>query len=409
MRERLLIIGGGMAGVKLVEELAAACPERFAITIVCDEAQPGYNRVLLSALLAKDVSEADIRLKDAAWYGAHGIELITGDGVATIDIASKTAVLGSGRKITFERVVFATGSSPIRLPLPGSELPGVIAFRDLNDVAVMEKAASNGQRIAVIGGGLLGIEAAYGLAKRGADVRLIHVMDSLMERQLDRPAAAILKREIERKGVKVLLAKSSTAITGNGKVEALTFADGTALSCDMVVFAVGIRPNVALAKTAGVPVNRGIVVDDALQSASADVYALGECAEHQGNVYGLVEPAYQQAKVLAAHLAGEQANYGGTLLATNLKVSGVPVFSAGDFMGGDGTQSIVATDPRQGLYKKLVLKGSALVGVVLIGDADDALWYLDLVRRNVDISAMRSNLAFGPSYVCAPVLASIAA
>ncbi len=398
-----------MAGVKLVEELVATCPAHFAITLVGEEARPGYNRVLLSALLARDVSEADIRLKDASWYAAQGVTLITGDAVTSVDVTAQTAVVASGRKLTFDRVVFATGSSPIRLPLPGSDLPGVIAFRDLEDVSALERAAADGQRIAVIGGGLLGIEAAYGLAKRGADVSLIHVMDSLMERQLDGPAAAILKRAIERKGVKVLLAKSSRAITGGAKVEALEFNDGTALACDMVVFAVGIRPNMALAKAAGVAVNRGIVVDDALQAAYRGVYALGECAEHQGHVYGLVEPAYQQAKVLAAHLAGAPAAYGGTLLATNLKVSGVPVFSAGDFMGGEGTEAIVASDPRQGFYKKLVLKGGALVGVVLIGDADDALWYLDLMRRGVDVTALRRSLVFGPAYVPAAVLAALAA
>jgi nitrite reductase (NADH) large subunit len=409
LREKLLIIGGGMAGVKLVEELVAQGDNLSRITIVGDEGRPGYNRVLLSALLAKDVSEADIRLKDAAWYAEHSVTLITGDAVTSVDLAAKTATLASGQSLGFDRVVFATGSSPIRLPLPGSDLPGVIAFRDLNDVASMERAAADGKRIAVIGGGLLGIEAAYGLAKLGADVSLIHVMDSLMERQLDGPAAAILKREIERKGVKVLLARSSRAITGEGKVEALEFNDGTALACDMVVFAVGIRPSVALAKAAGVAVNRGIVVNDALQADQDGVYALGECAEHQGNVYGLVEPAYQQAKVLAAHLVGAPASYRGTLLATNLKVSGVPVFSAGDFMGGEGTEAIVASDPRQGFYKKLVLKGGALTGVVLIGDADDALWYLDLMRRGVDVSALRRSLAFGPAYVSAPALAALAA
>jgi nitrite reductase (NADH) large subunit len=397
-QQRLLIVGGGMAGVRLIEEIVRLDPRRYAITIVGAEPRPGYNRVLLSALLAQDVGESDIRLKEAEWYRGMGVRLITGDPVIAVDSAARTATLGSGEVLAFDRCVFATGSQAVRLPLPGSELAGVITFRDVEDVAQMEAAAVDRRKIAVIGGGLLGIEAAYGLAKRGADVTLVHVMDSLMERQLDGRAAEVLKRAIEAKGVKVLLGRQTTKVLGDERVAGLAFADGTQIPADMVVFAVGIRPNVAVAKAAGLPVGRGIVVDDALASPVDGFHAIGECAEHGGQVYGLVEPAYQQAAVLASALCGRDAGYGGTLMATNLKVSGVPVFSAGEFNGADGDEVIVAEDRRAGVYKKLVLRGRRLAGVVLVGEADDALWYLDLVRSGADVSAMRQALMFGPAY-----------
>ncbi len=397
-QQRLLVIGGGMAGVRLVEEIVKLDPRRFAITIVGAEPRPGYNRVLLSALLAQDVGEADIRLKEADWYRAMGVRLVTGDPVMAVDVKTRSATLGSGEVLAFDRCVFATGSQAVRLPLLGGDLAGVITFRDVEDVGQMEQAAVGGRRIAVIGGGLLGIEAAYGLAKRGADVTLVHVMDSLMERQLDRRAAEVLRRAIEAKGVKVLLGRQTTEVLGDERVTGLAFADGTQIPADMVVFAVGIRPNVAVAKAAGLPVGRGIVVDDELGSAISGFHAIGECAEHAGQVYGLVEPAYQQAAVLAVALCGGKAGYGGTLMATNLKVSGVPVFSAGEFNGADGDEVIVAEDKRAGVYKKLVLRGGRLAGVVLVGEADDALWYLELVRSGADVSDMRSALMFGPAY-----------
>jgi nitrite reductase (NADH) large subunit len=397
-RQRLLIIGGGMAGVKLVEELVRRDTGRFAVTIVGEEPGPGYNRVLLSALLARDVTEADITLKPADWYRGQGVRLITGDAVTAVDAEARKATLASGEVLAFDQCVFATGSQPVRLPLPGADLPGVMVFRDLEDVAAMDAAAKAGERVAVIGGGLLGLEAAYGLAKRGADVTLVHVMDSLMERQLDRRAAAVLRRAIRLKGVKVLLSKQTLRIAGTDRVEGLVFADGTLLDAERVVFAVGIRPNTAIARAAGLPVNRGIVVDDRLGSGLAGFHAIGECAEHEGQVYGLVEPAYQQAAVLAAALCGQPEAYRGTLLATNLKVSGVPVFSAGEFLGGEGAAEIIAEDRKAGLYKKLVLRDGRLAGVVLVGEADDALWYLGLIRSGENVTDRRSSLLFGPGY-----------
>ena len=399
MKEKLLIIGNGMASVRLCEELSARAPDRFETTVVGAEPRAGYNRVLLSALLAGDIGEADIALRGADWYGARGIRLMTGRRLERLDLSGRTAELADGPAIAFDRLVLATGSTAVRLSMPGMNLPGVMTFRDLADLPALREAARNRLRVAVIGGGLLGIEAAYGLAKGGADVTLVHVMDRLMERQLDRRAAAFLKRAIERKGIRVRLKAQTAEVVGAGRAEALMFADGAALAVDLVVVAVGVRPNVGLARAADIPVTRGILVDDSLTTVVPFVHAIGECAEHRGAVYGLVAPAYEQAQVLARRWAGDEtALYQGTTLSTNLKVSGVPVFSAGDFLGEEGTDDIVLEDRGAGLCKKLVLKGNRLVGAVLVGDADDALWYRDLIREGHDVSAIRDGLVFGRAF-----------
>jgi nitrite reductase (NADH) large subunit len=398
MTQRLLIIGNGMASVRLVEALLASAPGLFTITVVGAEIRPGYNRVLLSALLAQDVTPDDVILRDAGWYADNGVELITGDAVSGLDAETRLATLASGRHLPFDICVFATGSDAIRLPVPGMDKQGVITFRDLQDVALMEEAVASAAKIAVIGGGLLGIEAACGLAKRGADVTLVHVMDRLMERQLDARAAAMLKRAIERKGVKVLLNAQTKSVTGDATATGLAFADDSVLEASLVICAIGIRPNAALAKAAGLEVNRGIIVDDGMATSIPGIHAIGECAEHRGIAYGLIEPAYAQAAVLAARLAGEARAFEGMVLATNLKVSGVPVFSAGAFMGGDGTDTVVFEERLRGHYRKLVFTGDKLTGCVLVGDADDGLWYLDLIRSGVDISAMRRDLIHGRSF-----------
>ena len=398
MGEKLLIIGNGMASVRLVETLVQIAPERFHITIVGAEMQAGYNRVLLSALLARDILEEDIILKDRNWYQGNNICLISGKPVVSVDAQAKIAVLSGGQEIAFDACVFATGSNAIRLPIAGIEMPGVVTFRDLSDVTVMEQAADIGRKITVIGGGLLGIEAAYGLAKRGADVTLVHVMDRLMERQLDAAAAGLVKKALGRKRVKVLLQKQSIGITGKECATGIAFADGTSLEADLVVCAVGIKPNSDLAKGAGLAVNRGIVVDDHMAASLPGFYAIGECAEHRGTAYGLVEPAYAQAETLAKHLIGQQAVFEGMILATNLKVSGLPVFSAGMFMGGDGMQVVTLEDRKTGSYRKLVLRDDCLVGCVLVGEAEDALWYLELIRSGSDISLARHLLIHGRDF-----------
>ncbi|QEN88673.1 NAD(P)/FAD-dependent oxidoreductase [Labrys sp. KNU-23] len=398
MTEKLLIIGNGMASVRLCEELAAHAPGRFETTVVGAEPRPGYNRVLLSALLAGDIGRDGINLRDEAWYGAQGIRLITGQAVTGLDPAARTAHLANGTALSFDRVVLATGSSAIRLPIPGMTLPGVMTFRDLADLPALQEAARLNRRIAVIGGGLLGIEAAYGLAKGGAKVTLVHVMDRLMERQLDRRTAAFLKRAVERKGIRVMLNAQTQEVAGESRAQALLFADGSHLPVDMVVVAVGVRPNTGLAKAADLPVGRGIQVDDGLATVVPFIHAIGECAEHRGQVYGLVEPAYEQARVLARRWGGDaQAAYEGTALSTNLKVSGIPVFSAGDFLG-EGNDDILLEDRGAGLCKRLVLKDNRLIGAAMVGEAEDAVWYKDLIRRGSDISAIRESLIFGRAF-----------
>jgi nitrite reductase (NADH) large subunit len=297
--------------------------------------------------------------------------------------------------VPFAKLVFATGSQPLRLNIPGNDLAGVHTFRDSRDVDLLLQLASGQKRAIVIGGGLLGLEAAYGLAKAGAPVTLVHLMDRLMERQLDAPAAALLKRLVAEKGIDVRLSASTKAILGDGKVQGVELADGTHIAADAVIFAAGIRPNAAIAQAAGIAVGRGIIVDDRLATSVDGVYALGECAEHRSTCYGLVEPAYEQARVLAENLAGRTAAYEGSVLSTNLKVSGVSVFSAGDFVGAEGSEAIVLSDARQGTYKKLVVADGRLTGAILIGDTQDALWYLELIRTRANIRAFRSDLMFG--------------
>src|SRR6202040_3747745 len=289
----------------------------------------------------------------------------------------------------FSRLVLATGSAPLRLNVPGADLAGVHTFRDSRDVDLLLTLAAQKKRVVVVGGGLLGLEAAYGLAKAGAPVPLIHLMDRLMERQLDAPAAGLLKTLVERKGIKVLLNANTARLHGATRVDGVELTDGRRIEADAVIFAAGIRPNVALAKDAGIAVGRGVMVDDHLQTAAPEIFALGECAEHGGVCYGLVEPAYEQARVLAGHLAERTVSYGGSVVATNLKVSGVSVFSAGDFMGAEGSEAIVLSDAKGGAYKKLVISGGHLTGAVLVGDVADALWYLELIRSGGLIAAIR--------------------
>jgi nitrite reductase (NADH) large subunit len=398
MSERLVIIGNGMAAARLVEEIGKLGLGRYAILVIGAEPTLAYNRVLLSSLLAGEVARDDMVLKGCDWWRAQGVTLLYGEGATSIDTTAKTVALESGKLIAFDRLVIATGSTPIRLPKPGMDLPGVLTFRDHDDVSAMLDATSPETRAVVIGGGLLGIEAAHGLSKTGARVTLIHLMDRLMERQLDSEAAALLRRELQARGIEIILGADTAAVEGDACVEAVRLADGRVLQADMVVAAVGIRPNAELARAAGLTVNRGILVDDGLATSDPDISALGECAEHRGTCYGLVEPAYDQAKVLAARLCGLTAAYAGTVLATNLKVSGVPVFSAGDFIGAQGTEAIIYRDPGLGTYRKLVLRGDVPVGTVLVGETSDGLWYLDLIRRGEKLGPLRDAIVFGRSF-----------
>src|SRR6202166_556248 len=344
-----------MAAARLVDELTKAALGRYAIAVICDEPRLAYNRVLLSSVLAGETASHDIELKSSAWWRDRGVTLKYGCVATEIDVGRRELKIANEESVTFSKLVLATGSMPLRLNVPGADLAGVNTFRDSRDVDLLLTLAAQKKRVVVVGGGLLGLEAAYGLAKAGAEVALIHLMDRLMERQLDGPAAELLKSQVERKGIRVLLNANTARIHGATRVEGIELSDGRRIDADAVIFAAGIRPNVTLAKEAGIPVNRGIVVEDHLATGAPDIFALGECAEHRGVCYGLVEPAYEQARVLARHLAGCAAAYGGGVVATNLKVSGVRGFSAGDFMGADGTETIVLNDARGGTYKKLVI------------------------------------------------------
>lgn len=393
MAEPLVIIGNGMAAAKLAEELAARALGRHAIAVVGAEPHLAYNRVLLSDVLAGKVSVAETQLRTAGWWRDKGVTLLYGTPATAIDRANKAVLLADGRQLAYSRLVLATGSEAIRLPLPGADLPGVTTFRDLSDVRTLMASARPGVRAVVIGGGLLGIEAATGLAKAGAETTLVHVMDRLMERQLDARAAGLLRQAVEAQGVRVELEAQSVAIEGEAAATGLRLADKRVLPADIVVMACGVRPNVRLARDAGLSVGRGIQVDDGLATSDPDIFALGECAEHAGTCYGIVAPAYEQARVLARRLAGEEARYSGSVVATNLKVSGVFVFSAGDI--GPGGEDIVFSDRGLSHYRRLVIRDGRLSGAVLYGDTTDGSFYLDLITNRTPIAALRANLAFG--------------
>jgi len=384
-----------MAAARLVDELAKTSLGRYAVAVIGEEPRLAYNRVLLSSVLAGETGSHEIELRPADWWRHRGVTVRYGYRVSEIDTGRRELKIEGEESMEYSKLVLAVGSTPLRLNVPGADLAGVHTFRDTRDVDLLLTLAAAKKRVVVVGGGLLGLEAAYGLAKAGAPVTLLHLMDRLMERQLDAPAADLLKTLVERKGIRILLNASTARIHGEGHVGGVELADGSRIEADAVIFAAGIRPNVALAKEAGIAVNRGIVVNDEMQTASPDIYALGECAEHRGTCYGLVEPAYEQARVLARHLAGRPAAYQGSVVSTNLKVSGVSVFSAGDFMGGDGSESLVLSDRRRGTYKKLVIADGRLTGAVLIGDTVDALWYLELIRNRDKVTAIRTDMMFG--------------
>jgi nitrite reductase [NAD(P)H] large subunit len=395
--EPLVIVGNGMAATRLVDELAKVALGRYAIAVVGDEPRLAYNRVLLSSVLAGETASRDIDLLPADWWRRRGVTLKYGCVATEIDVGRRELKIANEESLAFSKLVLATGSTPLRLNVPGADLAGVHTFRDSRDVDLLQTLAAQKKRVAVIGGGLLGLEAAYGLAKAGASVTLLHLMDRLMERQLDTPAAELLKSLVERKGIRILLNANTVRLHGETRVDGIELTNGQRIDTEAVIFAAGIRPNVTLARDAGIAVNRGVVVDDHLQTGTPGIFALGECAEHRGLCYGLVEPAYEQARVLARHLAGEAAGYRGSVVATNLKVSGVNVFSAGDFMGGEETEAILFSDAKGESYRKLVISNGRLAGAVLVGDVADALWYLEMIRSGDPIAAIRRDMIFGRS------------
>ncbi|WP_141432814.1 nitrite reductase large subunit NirB [Bacillus sp. 03113] len=386
-KKKLVLIGNGMAGVRAIEEILKVSNDEFDITIFGSEPHPNYNRILLSKVLQGDTEVKDITINDWDWYKDNNIQLYTGETVIKVNSETKEVVTDLGRTEPYDELILATGSLPFILPIPGADKEGVTAFRDINDTDVMLEASKKYKKAAVIGGGLLGLEAARGLLNLGMEVSVIHLNEYLMERQLDATAGKLLQNELETQGMKFLLEKQTEAIIGNERVEGVTFKDGTSIEADLVVMAVGIRPNIELAKESGIPVNRGILVNDFLQTEIPHIYSVGECAEHNGIAYGLVAPLYEQGKVLAKHICGvESAPYKGSVVSTQLKVSGVEVFSAGDFIENEDKKSIKVFDEQDGIYKKIVLRGNQIVGAVLFGDSSDGNRLFSMIQKHADIS-----------------------
>ena len=404
---KLVMVGNGMAGVRAIEELLKLAPDLYDITVFGAEPHPNYNRILLSPVLAGEQTLDEIVLNDWAWYTEHGITLHAGWKVTAIDRLKRLVTAqnsaGETHQTPYDRLVLATGSTPFILPLPGNDLQGVLAYRDIADTQAMIDAATEYQHAVVIGGGLLGLEAANGLMKRGMQVTVVHGCDWLMERQLDKVAGTLLQQSLEARGMAFRMNAQTAALeaNANGRVCKVVFKDGTHVPADLVVMAVGIRPNTALAESMGLHVNRGIVVSDTLQTVTDPrIWAVGECASHRGIAYGLVAPLFEQGKVLANHLAEFGiGRYLGSLTSTKLKVTGIDLFSAGDFLGGEGFEEIIMSDPAGGVYKKLVLKGDQLVGACLYGDTVDGSWYFKLLRDGRSVADIRDKLMFGESNI----------
>jgi nitrite reductase (NADH) large subunit len=397
-REHLVVIGNGMAGCRAVEELIARDPARYRVTIFGAEPLVNYNRIMLSPVLAGEKSFDDIVINGADWYADHAITLMAGDPVVAIDRDARTVVSRSGTTVTYDRLLIATGSDPFIIPVPGHDLPGVISFRDMKDVETMLAAADKGGDAVVIGGGLLGLEAAHGLSLRGMKVTVLHLMPTLMERQLDEAAGWLLKSALEARGQTVLTGADTAEILGDTQVEGVRLKDGTLIPASLVVMAVGIRPSVALARDASLAVGRGIQVDDHMVTSDPRVLAVGECVEHDGQVYGLVAPLWDMCRALADGLTDRPSGYRPSPTSTKLKVAGLDVFSAGDFSGGDGAEDIVLRDASRGIYKRVVVKDDRIVGAVLYGDTADGGWYFDLLRQGADVSAVRDALIFGQAF-----------
>lgn len=401
MKPRLVLVGNGMAGVRTLEELLKLAPELYDITVFGAEPHPNYNRILLSPVLAGEQTLEQIILNPRSWYEEQGITLHLGTKVARIDRRRRVVRAHDGTEACYDRLLLATGSKPFMLPVPGRELDGVIGYRDIADTQAMIDAAACYRHAVVIGGGLLGLEAANGLMLRGMQVTVVHLMPWLMERQLDETAAALLRDSLQQRGLQFLLGARTRALLGDaaGRVRAVQLDDGREIAADLVVMAAGIRPDTELAEGAGLHCDRGVVVDDTLQTVTDPrIYAVGECASHRGVAYGLVAPLFEQGKVCATHLAQFGiGRYRGSAVSTKLKVTGIDLFSAGEFLGGDASEEIVLSDPAAGVYKKLVIRDDRLVGACLYGDTVDGAWYFKLLREGRPIAELRERLMFGES------------
>jgi nitrite reductase (NADH) large subunit len=397
---KLVMVGNGMAGVRTLEELLKLAPDVYEITVFGAEPYANYNRILLSPVLAGEQTIKDIMLNDVDWYAENGITLHLGKRITKIDRVRRIVIAEDGTLVEYDRLLLATGSNPFVLPVPGKDLEGVISYRDISDTNAMIEASQTHKHAVVIGGGLLGLEAANGLKLRGMEVTVVHLPGWLMERQLDPVAGKMLQKSLEDRGLNFLLEKNTEALIGddNGRVKAIRFTDDLEIPAQLVVMAVGIRPNTALAEAAGIYCNRGIIVSDTMQTYDPRIYAVGECVNHRGTVYGLVAPLFEMAKVCANHLGNFGiGRYQGSVTSTKLKVTGIDLFSAGEFMGGDGVEEIVLSDPIGGIYKKLVLKDDKLIGACLYGDTVDGGWYFKLLREGRAVAEIRDELMFGES------------
>ncbi|MBD8653901.1 NAD(P)/FAD-dependent oxidoreductase [Rhizobium sp. CFBP 13726] len=398
MTEKIVIIGNGMAPGRMLEELFEKAPGRFDVTIFNAEPRVNYDRIMLSPVLSGEKCYDDIVIHNDHWYATHGVTLHKGARVTEIDRQAKTVTSANGITAAYDKLVIATGSLPFIIPVPGHQLPGVLAYRDLADVEKMVEIAGAKGRAIVIGAGLLGLEAAYGLKRQGMEVTVIHLNPTIMDRQLDPPAAYLLEKALTERGIDIITKANTKRILGTDKVEGIELDDGRVITGDMVIMAVGIRPASSLAKDAGIAVNRGIVVDDGMMTSDPNVFSLGECAEHRGICYGLVAPLYEAARVLADRLIGGTSEYHGSVVNTKLKVTGINLFSAGDFAEAPDREEIVLRDASAGIYKRLVLKDNGIIGAVLYGETADGSWFFDLMKRGTDISQMRDTLIFGQSY-----------
>jgi nitrite reductase (NADH) large subunit len=413
MTEKLVVIGAGMASGRMLEHLFDANPDAYDVTLFNAEPRGNYNRLMLSPVLSGDKTYDEIVTHDDDWYAANGVTCRFGERVLRIDRERKV-VVGEKGEVAYDKLVFGTGSNPFIIPLPGHDLDGVIPYRDLEDTeAMMQLGDKPGAKAVVIGGGLLGLEAAAGMAARGVDVTVVHIMGHLMERQLDEAAGYLLRKSLTDKGITVLCQANSKEIVGeNGRVKALMLDDGTELPCDLLVMAVGIRPNIALAQDTGLATGKGIHVDDQMVTSDPSIFALGECVEHNGAIFGLVAPLYDQAKVLAKTLMGEPATFVNKEVSTKLKVTGCDLFSAGDFAEAANREDIVFRDPARGVYKRLVLEGNRIVGAVMYGDTGDGAWFYNHIKDGTEVAEMRDTLIFGPAFqggATADPLAAVAA
>ncbi|WP_370301619.1 nitrite reductase large subunit NirB [Pseudooceanicola sp.] len=396
--QKLVVIGAGMASGRALEHLFESAPDAFDVTLFNAEPRGNYNRIMLSPVLSGEKSYEEIVTHDEAWYAEHNVTCRFGEKVTAID-RDRKVVIGENGEVAYDKLILGTGSSAFIIPCPGHDLPGVVTFRDLEDTdAMMDASGRPGSKAVVIGGGLLGLEAAAALRLRGMEVTVLHLMGHLMERQLDESAGYLLQKDLEKRGITVLTRASTKEIQGEGQVERVLLEDGTVLDADIVVMAVGIRPAISLGAAAGLEIGRAIKVDAQMQTSDPDIYAVGECVEFNGNLFGLVAPLYDQAKVLAATLLGGEAAFAVKELSTKLKVTGCDLFSAGDFAEGDGREDIIFRDPARGVYKRLVIEDDRLVGAVMYGDTADGNWFFGLIKDGADISEMRDMLIFGPAY-----------